>query len=399
MKILKILILSFYYKPDLSAGSFRTTALVSAMLEQLSSEDHIDVITTLPNRYSSFTAEAIDFEVYPRLTINRIKLTAHSSGMIDQSKAFIGYANGVLRLSKNRKYDLIFATSSRLMTAVLGAYISKRMKTRLYLDIRDIFVDTIKDVLSKKIAYGLKVICPLLESWAIHKAVKVNLVSEGFLPYFRKKYPNQSLIFFTNGIDQEFFEVQSKKCIQYNSGLLSVVYAGNIGEGQGLHTIIPYLAQRFAGRLQFKIIGDGGLKQMLISAIAAAGVNNVEILPPVKRADLIQIYQCADILFLHLNDYDAFKKVLPSKIFEYGALGKPIWAGVAGYAAEFVEENLTNAAVFMPCNVDDAVNSFGRLQILTQPRKDFVEKFARVNIMKKMAADIISVASLDAHSC
>lgn len=394
---MKILILSFYYKPDLSAGSFRTTALVSAMLDQLSSEDHIDVITTFPNRYSSFTTEAIEFEVHPRLTINRIELTPHTSGMLDQSKAFVGYADGVLRLTKDRKYDLVYATSSRLMTAVLGAYVSNRMKTLLYLDIRDIFVDTINDVFSRKTLFGAKVIFSLLESWAIHKAVKVNLVSEGFFPYFRKKYPNQSLVFFTNGIDQEFSEAQPKKCIQHNANLLSVVYAGNIGEGQGLHTIIPNLAQRFAGRLQFKIIGDGGCKQKLISGVAAAGLNNVEILPPVKRADLIEIYQKADILFLHLNDYDAFRKVLPSKLFEYGALGKPIWAGVAGYAAEFIKKNLTNAIVFMPCDIDDAEKSFEHLEILTRPRNDFVEKFARSNIMINMANDIISVAAVNAH--
>ena len=177
--------------------------------------------------------------------------------------------------------------------------------------------------------------------------------------------------------------------------MLNVVYAGNIGEGQGLHTIIPYLAQRFAGRLQFKLIGDGSRKQQLVSAIAAAGVKNVVVLPPVKRAELIHIYQGADILFLHLNDYEAFRKVLPSKVFEYGALGKPIWAGVAGYAEEFIKENLTNAAVFMPCDLNGAVESFEHLAMITQPRKDFVDKFARVEIMRKMAADIISVASLD----
>lgn len=368
------------------------------MLDQLSSEDHIEVITTLPNRYSSFSSEALQFEVNPRLTINRIDIPAHSSGMLDQSKAFIGYAKGVLRLSKGRNYDLVFATSSRLMTAVLGAYVSKRMRTRLYLDIRDIFVDTIKDVLSKKIAYGAKVIFSILESWAVRKAIKVNLVSQGFIPYFHRRYPNQSLMFFTNGIDQEFVEAQPKECIQHNSRVLSVVYAGNIGEGQGLHTIIPDLARRFAGRLQFKLIGDGGRKQQLISALAAAGSTSVEILPPVKRTELIKIYQSADILFLHLNDYDAFRKVLPSKVFEYGALGKPIWAGVAGYAEKFLKENLTNAVVFMPCNVDDAVNSFESLEIMTRPRKYFVKEFARVNIMKKMATDIISVAACDTNS-
>lgn len=389
---MKILILSFYYEPDLSAGSFRTTALVSAMLDQLSGMAQIDLITTLPNRYSSYKKDAIQFEINPRITINRIALPNHSSGMVDQAKAFIEYAKAVLSLSKGKSYDLVFATSSRLMTAVLGAYVSKRMKTRLYLDIRDIFVDTIKDVLPKKIACSAKIIFSVLEYWTIRKAFKVNLVSQGFLPYFRKRYPNQKLSFFTNGIDEEFVESHPTEGAQNNSRVLSVVYAGNIGEGQGLHNIIPDLARVFAGHLHFKLIGDGGRKQQLISALAIAGCSNVEILPPVRRSELIKIYQSADVLFLHLNDFEAFRKVLPSKIFEYGALGKPIWAGVAGYAEEFLRENLDNVAIFAPCNVSDAVNSFACLEIVTRPREHFVNKFSRVNIMKKMATEIISVA-------
>lgn len=395
---MKILILSFYFEPDLSAGSFRTTSLVNALLDQLSSQAHIDVITTLPNRYNSFNSQALEFEVYPQLTINRIALPTHKSGMFDQSKAFLEYARGVLRLSREKNYDLIFATSSRLMTAVLGAYISKRIKCKLYLDIRDIFVDTIKDVLPKKIVYAIKPIFSILEYWAIRQACRINLVSEGFLPYFRKRYPKKEFTLFTNGIDQEFIDNQPRLPSSSESGILSVLYAGNMGEGQGLHTIIPDLAQRFAGRLQFNLIGDGGRKQQLVVALASAGITNVQILPPVKRDELINIYESADILFLHLNDYDAFRKVLPSKVFEYAALGKPIWAGVTGYAAEFIKKNITNAAVFMPCDVDDAVNSFECLELITQPRLEFVENFARTTIMQKMASDVISVATVDVHS-
>jgi hypothetical protein len=386
------LILSFYYEPDLGAGSFRATALVNALLDQLPTDAHIEVITTLPNRYSSFTSEAPEFETHPRLTINRVALAVHKSGMIDQSKAFVGFAKGVLRLSKGKDYDLVFATSSRLMTAALGAYVSNQIGRPLYLDIRDIFVDTIKDVLPKKLNWLLGPAFSLLEKWTVHTASKVNLVSAGFLPYFKVRYPRQKFVIFTNGIDNEFIDIQPENRTPHDSKVLNVVYAGNMGEGQGLHAIIPELAQKFSGRLQFKLIGDGGRKQQLVSAVESMCCSNVEILPPVKRDELIKIYQSADILFLHLNDYDAFKKVLPSKLFEYGALGKPIWAGVAGHAADFIKENITNAAVFAPCNVNDAINSFESLEMVTQPRSTFVVRFARVNIMQKMAEDIVSLA-------
>ena len=125
-----------------------------------------------------------------------------------------------------------------------------------------------------------------------------------------------------------------------------LVYAGNIGEGQGLHTILPEFANLARGNYQFCVIGDGGRKQQLIDSISYT--DNIELLPPVNRQELIEEYLKADILFLHLNDYPAFKKVLPSKIFEYAATGKPILAGVSGYAADFIESELLNAEVLPP---------------------------------------------------
>ena len=49
----KILLFTFYYPPDLSAGSFRAVALIEALSKKISSEDELHVVTTHPNRYFS----------------------------------------------------------------------------------------------------------------------------------------------------------------------------------------------------------------------------------------------------------------------------------------------------------------------------------------------------------
>lgn len=393
---MKILVLTFYFKPDLCAGSFRTTPLVEELRKRMPEGSSIDVVTTLPNRYSSYTSDAAEVEHHPGLSIYRIALLDHKSGMIDQSRIFLTFFREALRLVEDRDYDLVFATSSRLMTAVLGAWIARRKKARLYLDIRDIFVDTIKDVLPRRISWILKPVFSVLEKWAVRRADTVNLVSAGFSDYFMTRYPHQRFSFFTNGIDDEFLGGApdrgslSKKVAD---GTLSVLYAGNLGEGQGLHAIVPALAKRMESRVNFKIIGDGGRKPALEAALSKIGVGNVEMIPPMKREQLLKAYGEADVLFLHLNDYDAFKKVLPSKIFEYAALGKPMWAGVSGYAAEFIKSEVPNAAVFHPCDVDDAVRSFAELTIQDAPRAVFVAKYARANICGELAENILSVAN------
>ncbi len=388
---MKILILSFYYAPDLCAGSFRCTALVELLKRVADPSIEIEVLTTLPNRYASFNASAPEVEQQPRVSIRRIALPPHCSGMIDQAKAFAHFAKEVHRFAKNKHYDLVFATSSRLMTAALGAWIARRKRAVLYLDIRDMFVDTLKDVLPSAAAVCVKPIFSCLEKWAFTQAQRINLVSNGFQEEIQTRYPRAQLRFFTNGIDAEFMmpQMQTHRAVSANG--ITILYAGNMGEGQGLHWIIPELAKRLEGRARFILMGDGGRKKQLEDALRAAQCHNVELLPPVCREQLIKAYQQADVLFLHLNDYDAFHKVLPSKIFEYAATGKPILAGVAGYPAEFINTEIPNAAVFPPCNGVAAETAFQTLRLEAQQRNLFVRKYARDHIMRAMANDILSL--------
>lgn len=399
---LRVLFLSFYFTPDLSAGSFRNTAFVDALRRKLPEGSTVDLITTLPNRYAGFNAEAAEQEADELYTIKRVRLPAHESGMLDQSRSFLTYAKAVRKHMEGRQYDLVFASSSRLMTAALGAWVARKQGALLYLDIRDIFVDTIKDVLPRKLAWLMKPLFGAVERWTVSRADRLNVVSAGFLPYFESRYPNVSKVVYTNGIDDEFLNIEpdvakspaetDQQPSARKDDRVEVLYAGNMGEGQGLHHVVPALASKMEGRVQFRLIGGGGRLRQLEEAIREAGCKNVTIEPPVNRAELIQAYQRADVLFLHLNDYDAFRKVLPSKLFEYGALGKPIWAGVAGYAASFVGENLDNAEVFPPCDAAAGIKAFERLQIADRKRDQFIARFARRAIMDEMAEDLVELA-------
>ncbi|MDP2751407.1 MAG: glycosyltransferase family 4 protein [Rhodocyclaceae bacterium] len=361
-------------------------------LREIDPSIELDVVTTLPNRYNSFCLDAPVIEEWDGVTIHRIELPAHKSGMWDQSLAFWSYASQARNMARNSQYDLVIATSSRLMTAVLGAWVASQQRAPLYLDIRDIFVDTIRDVLPRCSALLAKPLFAALERWAVKQANKVNLVSRGFAGYFEDRYPRQRFSYFTNGIDDEFLTSQPEEQQEPKHSLpLRVVYAGNIGEGQGLHAILPELGKRLEGRVNFRVIGDGGRKDLLRTGLDSAGVTNVALLPPMSRDQLIEEYKQADVLFLHLNDYDAFKKVLPSKVFEYAAMGKPIWAGIPGYSAEFVRTEISNAAVFPPCNAVAAEQVLVTLAIRDAPRCDFVKKFSRVNICRDLAKDILTL--------
>jgi len=387
---MRILVLSFYYPPDVGPGPLRAKSLVEGLKRQ-DENVFIDVMTTMPNRYHSMNIDAQKFEKDNKLAIYRFDLPEHQSGMRDQAYAFTRFVLNVLKKIKNQEYDVVVATSSRLFTAVLGAFIAKKNNAKLYLDIRDLFADTMKDVLKESPAKILLPILRFVEKWTFRSANKINVVSSGFLPYVNKLQLKCNVTVHTNGIDQSFVSSDFKKDhINHNPVLL---YAGNLGQGQGLDVILPIAAKTLDKNYSFIIVGDGGRRKELEKRLSSNDIKNVELLNPVARAKLISLYKEADVLFLHLNDFNAFKKVLPSKIFEYAATGKPILAGVSGFAADFLHENVPGAFVFEPNNVEQMEKALEKLMVGPgyYDRADFIDEFTREKIISKMANEILSL--------
>jgi hypothetical protein len=114
-------------------------------------------------------------------------------------------------------------------------------------------------------------------------------------------------------------------------------------------------------------------------------------MPPVSRENLLLLYRDSDILFIHLNDYPAFHKVLPSKLFEYAATGKPIVAGVAGYSALFLK-CVPGVVTFKPTNVCDGVAAIRDVKLGLVSRQLFIERYRRVQLSQELADSILTVA-------
>ena len=387
---LKILLLSFYYPPDLGPGSLRAESIIDALIKYGPKDLKIDVVTTMPNRYKSYDSPIKKKEIYDNFLINRISIPRHQNKIIDQSKSFAFFCFRALKFIKKNEYEIVVATSSRLMTAALGAYVAKKNHSKLYLDIRDLFTDTMNSLLKKRV---LRILLPffyIIEKWTFNSAHRINIVSGGFQNYFDTFYPNKKLSTHTNGIDDYFLDYNYSKNL--NNKNYEILYAGNIGEGQGLHKILPKVASKKPD-INFKIIGDGSAKDLLVQSNLYKKLKNIFIINPISRNELIREYDKTDILLIHLNDYEAFKKVLPSKIFEYAATNKPILAGVSGYAAKFIKQEVDGIEIFSPCNEKEMIESINKLIDNSKfiDRRKFFEQYRRKTIMQKVAKDILSL--------
>jgi len=394
---MKIVFFTFYYPPDLGAGSFRSVSLARALSQKMDNDDELHIITTHPHRYAAYKATANDVESDERFVVHRINIPRHKNTILSQIQTFGIYAVSAYRLSRKLNPDFLIGTTSRLMTGLLTGYSARSINCKYFIDVRDIFSETISDLFTRKnkiLGAVFKSLFSFIEKGLFHGAAGVNVVSEGFFEYFDKQGVNTSRwTFFPNGVDREFQDLQLKKDHKIKKHK-TILYAGNIGDGQALDSILPNVAQKLGDSYRFLVIGCGGMKRALDREIKNKQVRNITVLPPVDRSELIEYYQRSDILFLHLNNISAFYRVLPSKIFEYAALKRPIVAGLEGYSAEFLQNNISHVALFSPKNVDQCIASIKGVEFsrVDDNQVDvFIKKYAREKIMKEMADHIFTI--------
>ncbi len=394
---LRILLLSCYYTPDFSAGSFRAEALVKAIQEH-TSIDSAFVLTTKPHRYGR-KDDVLASEKEGKIKIVRCTVPQHGNRLYRQLLTFLVYATKLFAkaLSSGSEFDLILTTGGRLGTNTIGHAISRVSGKPHFVEMRDIFSDNIKSVFTPSIM--TRFIIRMLEKWEkniLHQAQWINFVSPGFLDYFPNDILSDKTRIYTNGIDPIFIE-KRKQILGDNkqktkNTCLRLVYAGNIGLGQRLEKIIIPLALRFPDEIEFILIGNGNAARILNEDILKKQITNITIVDPVPREKLIEYYYGADVLFVHLADIPAFSKSIPSKLFEYASTNKPILAGLHGVSRNMLETEVSHAYLFDPGDVDGAAVHITKLmaQPINVDRTEFVTKYSREKIMRDMIQDIVT---------
>ena len=86
---MRIVFFTFYFPPDLSAGSFRAEALVESLSKKIQDDDEIHIISSHPSRYNTYQAKVEDNEIYGNIIVHRIMIPKNKNGMFSQIRSFI----------------------------------------------------------------------------------------------------------------------------------------------------------------------------------------------------------------------------------------------------------------------------------------------------------------------
>ncbi|MFY9240616.1 MAG: glycosyltransferase family 4 protein, partial [Roseovarius sp.] len=119
----------------------------------------------------------------------------------------------------------------------------------------------------------------------------------------------------------------------------SVVFAGNLGQAQGLEEVLEAaaLVQDLSG-VTIYLIGSGRMEERLRARIAQLGLNNVVLPGRFPASDMPLLLSAASALLVTLRPAPIFSYTIPNKLQAYLAAGRPVIAALDGEGARILDE-------------------------------------------------------------
>jgi glycosyltransferase involved in cell wall biosynthesis len=341
----------FHPEPNIVKGSAFVRALEEAGHE-------VTVVTALPNYpagriYPGYKLRPIQTELLDGVRVVRLPIYAnHGSSAIGRSLNFLSFFVAVLLycLVRRRSYDAAYVYHPPITVGLAAALAGLFRPLPMVLDVQDLWPDTIAAAGMRgcrTLALLLGPIC----GFVYRRSSAVVAQSAGMRrALIERGVPADKVTTIGNWADVG--EVKPPPAAGSDrSRPFTIIYAGNLGRAQALHTLVDAagIVERTRGDVRILVYGDGVDSARLRARAKAAGVGNLSIEDARPKDEIVGILAGADALLIHLADQRLFEVTIPSKCQFYLALGRPIVAGVAGEAAELLNQS-GSALVVEPCN-------------------------------------------------
>ena len=250
-----------------------------------------------------------------------------------------------------------------------------------------------------------------LEMFLYRKANRIVAVTPAFIEELVERgIPREKIDMATNGVNTEFFnsekvEFNAREKLGIKDGEFLAAYIGAVGAAHGLITILD-AAELCRDKLQirFLIIGEGADRAKLEKEATERKLTNLMFHDFVPHDEIPSYLAALDVGIVHLRPHKVFTSVIPSKIFEFMAMGTPMIYAVEGCSAEIVKK--AGAGYCIPSGDPQAmVNAILELQqnpeqlkIMSDCGREAVAKeFSREVKAREMARSFEKVLGISSH--
>ena len=343
---MKILFITDNFPPEVNAPATRT---VEHCKEWIKKDDvAVTVLTCAPNFphgkvYDGYKNKFYQMEDMEGIKVIRIwSYITSNSGFSKRVLDYISFAFMSFWVGLFSRHDIIIATSPQFFTTWAACGISKIRGTPWVFELRDIWPESIKTVgameESKLLDFLEKIELKLYNDSnkviAVTEAFKQNLMNRGI--------DEEKIEVVTNGANMALFSPREKEMTLVNQlGLKDkfiVGYLGTHGMAHSLDFIIDAISYIDDKDIHFLFVGDGAMKATIVALAKELNVSNVTFLDSIAKEEMPSYLSIIDVSLAPLKRSENFKTVIPSKIFEASAMGKPTLLGVEGQAQEIIEQ-------------------------------------------------------------
>jgi colanic acid biosynthesis glycosyl transferase WcaI len=344
----KILYVSQYYSPEVGAASARVSELAGAWAQ---SGHEVTVLTAFPQHPVGVKTPG-DRRVFFRkekdgaVTLLRCYIWATpNAGNLKRMIMFISFALSAALLGsrKAERPDVVVATSPQLLTGLAGWYLARKFKVPFVFEVRDLWPESIiavKAMEDNVLIRGLK----KLSAFLYAQSSLIVTVGEGYKRRVMKLYGvrDKKISVIPNGVETKIWRPGTRnnalrRTLGWGNDFV-VLYLGTIGMAHALHRLV-----QAAGLLKHRpdirlvIVGEGAEKKNVRELIKDRGLRNIQVLDSVPKDKVPSYYSACDLGVVHLRNTPLFREVLPSKIFEYLAMERPVISAVGGDANGLVQ--------------------------------------------------------------
>jgi len=365
---MKILYISQYFPPEMGAPAAR----VSELAQHWRKDGHqVTVLTRFPNHptgklnpeYRNEFRRLIYRENVDGVEVIRTWLLPFPNRksyerILNYSSFWISASITGISL---KKPDVIVATTPQLLVGVVGWFLGKIKRVPFILEVRDIWPDSIvaSGVGSDEtvLIRTLRMIASSLYRSSDHIVV----VTPAFKKFLIENQGifDEKISIVPNGVEIELFDsINKSEDSRIRLGVESkfvLSYIGTHGFAHGLGTALKAAAllKNVFPELVIIFVGEGAEKNNLIAEAKENNLKNVLFFDSQLRHRIPSIIRASDACMVLLKKREIFKTVIPTKLLEFLACGRPVILGVDGQARQILEE--AQAGIYIPPEDADAL--------------------------------------------
>ena len=334
---MKILVISQYFYPE----TFR----VNSLCVELAKRGHdVTVLTGFPQYPKGKIYKGYGFHKkyeheWNGVRIERLKVLPRGKtpiGLLLNCLTFVTKGKKWVKHC-NQKFDAVYVFEVSPVTVGLPAVeYKKKFGVPIYFNVQDLWPENVEVVLGIHNRLIIGKINKIVDT--IYSASdKILCSSNGFLENIKNRgVPLEKLVFWPQFCDEPDLTKAVKPSIYFDN-VFKIVFAGNIGEAQGLDLLLE-TAKNLKNRnyIKFYLVGDGRARERLENAAKKEKLNNVIFTGKVSIKEADRYIHFADCAYLSFKDNKIFNMTIPAKLQSYMACGTPILAAVGGESADII---------------------------------------------------------------